>query len=415
MVQLNPTDAYIVGSARTAVGSFGGALAKLSAVQLGSTALKGALARSKVAADTVDEIYLGNVMSANLGQNPARQVALGAGCATTIIGTTVNKVCASGMKAVALAAQSIRLGDAHVVAAVGTESMSNVPYYAPAMRFGAKFGAAALVDGLECDGLRDAYAQTAMGYAAEATAAEFNVTREQQDEFAVASYQKAIDAAAKGRFSDEIVNVEVPQGRGRPALVVNADEEPAKFNADKLRKLRAAFPAADGSGSVTAGNASSLSDGAAALILVSGARLQELIDAGSIDATHGIFRVAAAADAEQSPERFTTSPAPAIKKALSRATLGASDNANVRDFVEYVELNEAFSVVGIANTQLLEFPEDRVNVNGGAVGIGHPLGCSGARIIVSLCSVLAQNDARRGAAGVCNGGGGASAVIIERI
>ncbi|KAJ2339123.1 erg10, acetyl-CoA C-acetyltransferase, partial [Coemansia sp. RSA 2618] len=215
-----------------------------------------------------------------------------------------------------------------------------------------------------------------------------------------------------------IVPVEVPQGRGRPALVVSADEEPAKFNGAKLRTLRAAFPGADGAGTVTAGNASSLSDGAAALVLVSGARLQQLIADGAIDAAaHGIFRVAAAADAEQAPERFTTSPAPAVKKALARATGGESDKdgASVRDFVEYMELNEAFSVVGIANTQLLGFPQDRVNVNGGAVGIGHPLGCSGARIVVALCNVLAQNNARRGAAGVCNGGGGASALIIERI
>ncbi|KAJ1820954.1 erg10, acetyl-CoA C-acetyltransferase, partial [Coemansia sp. RSA 2598] len=238
------------------------------------------------------------------------------------------------------------------------------------------------------------------------------------DEFAIASYQKAIDATSAGKFANEIVPVEVSQGRGKPALVINSDEEPAKFNAEKLRKLRLAFPAADNSGTVTAGNASALSDGGAALVLVSGARLQQLIVAGTIDpSVHSIFRVAASGEAEQSPERFTTSPAPAVRKALSRATSGESDKegAAVRDFVDYVELNEAFSVVGIANAKLLDFPMDRINVNGGAVGIGHPLGCSGARIIVALCTVLAQNDARRGAAGVCNGGGGASAVIIERI
>ncbi|KAJ2633736.1 erg10, acetyl-CoA C-acetyltransferase [Coemansia sp. RSA 1290] len=411
--------AYIVGAARTAVGNFGGALSKLSAIQLGSIALKGALEKSKVSAKDVDEIYFGNVMSANLGQNPARQVALGAGCvADKIVGTTVNKVCASGMKAISLAAQSIRLGEAQVAVAVGAESMSNVPYYIPAARFGAKFGAQKIVDGVENDGLLDAYSQTAMGYAAEATAAEFGVTREEQDEFAIASYQKAVDAAAAGKFANEIVPVEVPQGRGKPALVVSADEEPAKFNAEKLRKLRPAFPAADGTGTVTAGNASSLSDGAAAVVLVSGAWLQKLADSGVIDiARDSVYRVAASADAEQSPERFTTSPAPAVIKALSRATGGESDKstASMRDFVDYVELNEAFSVVGIANTKLIDFPADRVNVNGGAVGIGHPLGCSGARIVVALCTILAQNNARRGAAGVCNGGGGASAIIIERI
>ncbi|KAJ2162747.1 erg10, acetyl-CoA C-acetyltransferase [Coemansia sp. RSA 552] len=399
MTPLNASDAYIVGAARTPVGNFGGLLAKFSAVQLGSLALKGALEKSKVPAEDVEEIYFGNVMSANLGQNPARQVALGAGCAQDkIVGTTVNK--------------------AQVAVAVGAESMSNVPYYIPAARFGAKFGAQKIVDGLENDGLLDAYSQTAMGFAAESTAAEFGVSREDQDEFAIASYQKAIDAAAAGRFAEEIVPVEVPQGRGKPALTVSVDEEPTKFNPDKLRKLRPAFPSAEGVGTVTAGNASSLSDGGAAVVLVSGARLQQLVDAGEVDVTQGnIFRVVAAGDAEQSPERFTTSPAPAIKKALSRATGGESDKAgaNLRDFVDYVELNEAFSVVGIANTKLIGFPADRVNVNGGAVGIGHPLGCSGARIVVSLCSILAQNDGRRGAAGVCNGGGGASALIVERI
>ncbi|KAJ1888144.1 erg10, acetyl-CoA C-acetyltransferase, partial [Kickxella alabastrina] len=288
-------DAYIVGAARTPIGTFGGAMSKFTAVQLGSLALKGALEKGKVSAGEVEEIYLGNVMGANLGQNPARQVALGAGCdENKIVGTTVNKVCASGMKAVTLAAQSIRLGEVHVAVAVGAESMSNVPYYMPSARFGAKFGAQKIVDGIEADGLIDAYSHTAMGYAAETTATEFNASRDDQDEFAIASYQKAIDATNAGKFVDEIVAAEVPQGRGKPALVVASDEEPAKFNADKLRKLRPAFPAADGSGSVTAGNASSLSDGGAALVLVSGARLQQLIAAGTIDAaTHNIFRVAA--------------------------------------------------------------------------------------------------------------------------
>ncbi|KAI9503344.1 erg10, acetyl-CoA C-acetyltransferase [Coemansia sp. RSA 1358] len=419
MVQLEASAAYIVSAVRTPVGAFGGALSKLTAVQLGSLALKGAIQKSKISAEEIEEIYFGNVMSANLGQNPARQVALGAGCAQdNIIGTTVNKVCASGMKAITLAAQSIRLGEVHVAAAVGAESMSNVPYYIPSARFGAKFGTQKIVDGLENDGLLDAYNQTAMGYAAESTAEEFGASREDQDEFAIASYQKAIDAAAAGKFENEIIPIEVTQGRGKPALVLNSDEEPSKFNAEKLRKLRPAFPSAEGAGTVTAGNASSLSDGAAAVILVSGARLQQLIDAGSIDvAKHNLFKILASGDAEQRPERFTTSPAPAIKKALSRATNGESDKegAVLRDFVDFVELNEAFSVVGIANTKLLDFPVDRVNVNGGAVGIGHPLGCSGARIVASLCTVLAQNDARRGAAGICNGGGGASAIIIERL
>ncbi|KAI8320479.1 thiolase [Martensiomyces pterosporus] len=419
MVQINSTDAYIVGAVRTPVGTFGGALAKLSAIQLGSLALKGALEKSKIAAEDVEQIYFGNVMSANLGQNPARQVALGAGCLKTkVVGTTVNKVCASGMKAITLGAQSIRLGEADVVVAVGAESMSNVPYYIPSARFGAKFGSQKIVDGVENDGLLDAYDKTAMGYAAESTAAEFEVSRADQDDFAIASYQRAIDATAAGKFDGEIIPVEVPQGRGKPALQLKSDEEPTKFNAAKLRTLRPSFPSSNGTGSVTAGNASALSDGAAALVIVSGARLQKLIDAGAIDiASHSVFRIAASGEAEQSPERFTTSPAPAIRQALSRATNGESDKegAAVSDFVDYIELNEAFSVVGIANTRLLSFPADRVNVHGGAVGIGHPLGCSGARIAVALCTILSQYDARRGAAGVCNGGGGASAIVIERI
>ncbi|KAJ1914419.1 erg10, acetyl-CoA C-acetyltransferase [Mycoemilia scoparia] len=408
-LEINPTDAYIVGTARTPVGSLGGSLASYSATKLGSIALKAALARAKVEPSDVEEIYLGNVMSANLGQNPARQVALGAGCTEEkVVGTTVNKVCASGLKAISLAAQSIKLGENDVVVAVGAESMSNVPYYMPSARFGSKYGNQTLVDGLVRDGLTDAYDEKAMGYAAEACSQKHEVTREQQDEFAISSYRRAIEARDSGKFDNEIVGIEVFAGRGKPPKVVKSDDELSRFLPEKFPTLRPSFPDAEGKGTVTPGNASSLSDGAAAVVIVSGRHLQKLIASKTIEdvKAHGIYKILSSADGEKKPIEFTTAPEVAIRKALERAN---------NPKVDFYEFNEAFSVVGVANTKLLGLSPDVVNVHGGAVSIGHPLGCSGTRIVVSLCNVLLGNDAKVGAAAICNGGGGASAIVIERL
>ncbi|OMH80680.1 Acetyl-CoA acetyltransferase, partial [Zancudomyces culisetae] len=397
--------------ARTAIGSFGGSLSSFSATELGSIALKGALQRSGVGAEQVESIYLGNVISANLGQNPARQVAIGAGCAEDkVVGTTVNKVCASGMKAVALAAQEIRSGDSEIVVVVGTESMSNVPYYAPSNRFGARYGNQSILDGLVRDGLSDAFNGEAMGYAAEKCAADYSITRDDQDNYAVKSYERAIAASTNNKTQPEIVDAVVKGRHGKPDTVINKDEEILKFDAARLRALRVAFPSkADRSGTVTAGNASSLSDGAAALVLVSGKKLKELKASGVLASSH-IYHVSSWADAEQQPVDFTTSPAKAIPKALAK--IGAEI-----DSVDFFEINEAFSAVAIANQKILGLDNEKLNVYGGAVAIGHPLGCSGARIIVTLCNVLAQhkdsNGAKRGVAAVCNGGGGASAIVID--
>ncbi|KAJ1678046.1 hypothetical protein EV182_004895, partial [Spiromyces aspiralis] len=335
---IKDTDAYIVGIARTPVGSLGGSLASFSATKLGSIALDGALKRSKIPAAEVEEIYLGNVMSANLGQNPARQVALGVGCLENkVLATTINKVCASGMKAIALAAQDIQLGYVDVAVAVGAESMSNVPYYLPTARFGSKFGDQTVVDGLVKDGLTDVYNQKAMGYAAEACAVKHDVTREDQDKFAVSSYERAIAATKSGKFADEIVTVEVPVGRGKPPKVVESDDEISRFFPEKFPQLRPAFPDSEGKGTVTAANASKLSDGAAAVVVVSGRRLKKLIEEASIDIqTHGVFRILSSAEAEKAPIEFTTAPEAAVRKALTRAN---------NPSVDFYEFNEAFSVV----------------------------------------------------------------------
>ncbi|PVU97011.1 hypothetical protein BB561_000816 [Smittium simulii] len=419
MAIINPTGAYIISAVRTPVGAFSGSLSKLTAVDLGAIALKGALEKANLPAESVEAIFLGNVVSANLGQNPARQVALNAGCdKNKVIATNINKVCASGMKALMLAAQEIKLGESDIVAVVGAESMSNIPYYSPTLRAGAKFGNQSVVDGIVKDGLEDAYNKQLMGYAAEKCAADHNITREQQDQFAISSYTKAIDAAGAGKFNDEIVGVPITTKRGGVSKtdLILKDEEIMKFDSQRLVSLRPAFPDKSGSGTVTAGNASSLSDGAAAIILVSGKQLSKLIEKSSPNSINAYY-VAAAADAEQEPVDFTTTPAHAIRKALSKVE-GIDFNpesSKVQEFVEYTELNEAFSVVGVANTQLLELDPERVNINGGAVALGHPLGCSGARIIVALCTILKQQNAKRGVAAVCNGGGGASAVVIEKV
>ncbi|PVV02822.1 hypothetical protein BB560_002715, partial [Smittium megazygosporum] len=380
MTQIEQNGAYIIGIARTPVGAFTGSLSKLSAIELGSVALKGALERSKVPATEVDAIFLGNVVSANLGQNPARQVAISAGCDKhRVIGTTVNKVCASGMKALMLAAQDIRLGESDVVAVVGTESMSNIPYYSTTLRTGSKYGNQTLNDGIIKDGLADAYNGEMMGYAAEKCSADYNIGREEQDAFAVSSYQRAIKASESGRFNDEIVPVPLTTRRGGQTTVemISKDEEILKFNEARLRSLRPAFPSKAGTGTVTAGNASSLSD---------------------------------------EPVDFTTTPTVAIKKVLGKIK-GIDfdkDSSKVSDFVDAVEINEAFSVVSVANIKLLDLDPSKVNIHGGAVSLGHPLGCSGARIVVSLCNILKLDNGKRGIAAVCNGGGGASAVVIER-
>ncbi|KAJ1974087.1 erg10, acetyl-CoA C-acetyltransferase [Dimargaris xerosporica] len=402
-------EVYIVGASRTPIGGFNGSLASLSAVRLGSLAVQGALSKAGIKADEVQEVYFGNVLSANVGQNPARQVALGAGCSTNVPATTVNKVCASGMKAVALAAQSILLGDNDVVVAGGTESMSSVPYYLPKARFGAKYGNFETVDGLVADGLSDAYDKQAMGIAAEKCASDYSITRDQQDEYAIESYTRAQAAQKAGWLESEIVPVEVSQGRNKPPVTVTADEEAARFNPDKMKALRPAFKSPDGT--VTAANASSINDGAAALVLISGEKLASLPQRPPV-----VIRVLGSADAARAPEDFTVAPSLAIPKAIERAAKALGHAGTPGDsFIDYYEVNEAFSVVALANAKILGLPKDRTNVFGGAVAMGHPLGCSGARILVTLINVLVQKQAKRGCAGICNGGGGASAMVLERV
>ncbi|RKP09425.1 Thiolase, N-terminal domain-containing protein [Thamnocephalis sphaerospora] len=394
-------EVFIVGSARTAIGGFNGALSSLSAVQLGVAAVQAALKKANVQPEQVNELYLGNVLPANVGQNPAKQVATGAGLPVDVSCTTVNKVCASGLKAVALGAQSIMLGQAEIVVAAGTESMSNVPYYLPKARTGLKYGHGEVVDGLVRDGLTDAYDGYAMGIAAEQCATDHGFSREQQDEYALRSYELAQKAIAAGAFKKEIVPLEVSQGRGRPVKVVDTDEDASKCDPAKLRQVRPAFKT---DGTVTAPNSSTLSDGAAAVVLVSGEVLKRL----QLPADAAVFRYVAGADAGQAPVLFTTSPALAIPKALKQAGITAAE-------VDAFEINEAFSVVALANVKLLDVPQEKVNKRGGAVALGHPLGCSGARILVTLCHILADDNGRYGVAGICNGGGGASAAVIERV
>ena len=390
-------EVVIVAAVRTPIGSFGGALKEFSAVRLGAIAIRGALVKAGVRPDQVQEVLMGCVLQGNLGQAPARQAAKGAGLPDAVVCTTVNKVCASGMKAVMQAAQGIALGDADIVVAGGMESMSNVPFYVEQMRWGNKYGNTALIDGLAKDGLTDAYDGKAMGNAAELCASSCGISREEQDAFAITSYRRSQAAWAAGRFDEEVVPAEIPQRKGG-SLVVGKDEEPFNVKFEKIPELKPSFQAA---GTVTAANASTLNDGAAALVLMSREKAEEL-------GLKPLARIAGYADAEQAPEWFTTTPAIALPKAIAKAGLKMED-------IAYWELNEAFSVVGIENTRRLNIDPEKVNVHGGAVSIGHPLGASGARILVTLIHVLRQNKARYGAAGICNGGGGASALVIENL
>lgn len=390
-------DVYIVSAVRTPIGSFGGSLSSLTAVQLGSAAIKGALSKAGVDAKEINEVYFGNVVSAGLGQAPSRQAAIGAGIGYNVPCTTVNKVCSSGMKAVMLGAQSIMLGQNDVVMTGGMESMSNTPYYLPNARFGYKYGHGQLIDGLMHDGLWEAYNQFAMGNCADNTAKEMNISREAQDEYAINSYKRSAAAWEAGKFAEEIVPVEVPQRKG-DALVVNEDEEYKNVRFDKITSLRPVFSK---DGTVTAANASTINDGASAIILMSEEKVKEL-------GVKPIAKIKGFADAAQDPMWFTTAPSLAIPKAMKAAGVEKGD-------VDFYEINEAFSAVAIANNTKLELDPAKVNVNGGAVALGHPLGCSGARIITTLNSVLHQNNGTIGVAGICNGGGGASAIVIEKL
>jgi acetyl-CoA C-acetyltransferase len=391
------TDIYIIAALRTPIGSFGGALKNFTATQLGSFAIKGLLESSGIAPALVTDVLIGSVVQANLGQAPARQAAKFAGLPDHVNCTTINKVCASGMKSISLAAQSILLGDSDIVIAGGMESMSNVPFYADTLRWGNKYGNTQMIDGLVKDGLTDVYDGKAMGNAAELCASTCGITRQEQDAFAIESYQRAQVAVNEGKFEKEIIPVVVPQRNGSTVLF-GKDEEPFNVVFDKIPFLKGAFIK---DGTVTAANASTMNDGAAALLLMSKAKADEL-------GLKPIARILAYADAEQSPEMFTTTPSLAVPMAVKKAGLKMED-------ISYWELNEAFAVVGIENSRRMKLDPATVNVNGGAVALGHPLGCSGARIIVTLINVLKQNNARYGAAGICNGGGGASAMVIENL
>ncbi|SNT27177.1 acetyl-CoA C-acetyltransferase [Ekhidna lutea] len=390
-------EVYIASAVRTPIGSFGGKLSGFSATQLGTFAIKGALDKSGVAADQVNEVFMGNVLSANLGQAPARQAAIDAGIGTNVPCTTVNKVCSSGMKSVMLGAQSIMLGINDVVVAGGMESMSNVPYYIPKARFGYKYGHGQMIDGLMHDGLWEVYNKFPMGNCADNTAKEMNISREAQDEYAINSYKKVAAATEAGEFKDEIVPVEIPQRKGDP-VVMNEDEEFTNVNFDKIPSLRPVF---DKEGTVTAANASTINDGASALVLVSKEKAEEL-------GLTLIAKIKGFGDAAQEPIWFTTAPSLAIPKALAHAGIEQED-------VDFWEVNEAFSAVAIANQQKLGLDADKLNVFGGAVAMGHPLGTSGARIIATLVNVLNKKGGKIGCAGICNGGGGASAIVIEKV
>lgn len=390
-------EVVIVSAVRTAMGSFLGSLSSIPATDLGATAIKGALNKINLDPALVDEVYMGNVLQAGEGQAPAKQAMIKAGIPNTVPATTVNKVCASGMKAVMLATQSIRLGDADIVVAGGMENMSLVPFYSPSARSGNKYGNTVLLDGIVADGLQDAYSKEMMGTCGDATAAKYNVTREQQDEFAINSYKKSAAAWQGGKFDNEIIPVEIPQRKGEPVLF-KEDEEYKNVNFDKVPGLRAVFSK---DGTVTAANASTINDGASALILMSLDKANEL-------GLKPLAKVTAYADAAHEPEWFTTAPTKAVEKVLAKANLD-------KTAVDFWEFNEAFSVVGIVNTQLLGLNPEKVNVNGGAVSLGHPLGNSGSRILVTLLNVLEQNGAKYGGAAICNGGGGASAMIIEKL
>lgn len=387
---------FIVAAKRTPIGSFGGALSSISATKLAARVVRAVVDEAGIASDLVDEIIMGAVLQADLGQAPARQVARFAGLSDHTTATTINKVCASGMKAIAVAAQSILLGDADVVIAGGMESMSRVPYYADAMRWGAKFGAQSLSYGLQRDGLSDAYSNDAMGVFAELCAEKYHIGREEQDNYAISSYKRSLDAWQKNKFLSEVQTITVQSRKGE--VLVSRDEEFSQVNFDKIPELKPAFKK---EGTVTAANASTISDGAAAVLLMSGEKLEEL---GLVP----LAEIIAYADAEQVPEWFTTTPSIATNKVLKKAGLTIDD-------IDYFEFNEAFSVVALANAQILGLPLNKVNVYGGAVSLGHPLGCSGARIVVTLSSILRQEGGSLGLAAICNGGGGASAMVIKKI
>jgi len=388
---------YIVSAVRTPIGAMGGALSSFTATQLGALAIKAALEKINLDPNTVQEVIMGNVISAGLGQAPATQAMIGAGLPNTIPSTTVNKVCASGSKAIMLAAQSIMLGTNDVVVAGGMESMSNIPYYLDKARTGYRLGHGTLVDGLIKDGLWDVYKDFHMGNAAEICAREHHFTREDQDNFAIESYTRAQKAYAKKAFSNEIIPVSVPQ-RGKDPIVVSEDEEYLKVNFEKLKTLKPAF---EKEGTITAANASKLNDGASALVLMSEEKMNAL-------GLKPIAKIIGFADAAQAPEWFTTTPALAIPKALEMAGITI-------DQVDYFELNEAFSVVGLVNNKLMGISDQKVNVYGGAVALGHPIGCSGARIVTTLSTILNNEGGKYGVTGICNGGGGASAIVLERV
>ena len=385
----------IVSAVRTPIGSFMGGLSTITASQLGSIAIQGALAKINLDPNEVDEVLMGNVVQAGVGQAPARQAALLAGLPNTVPCTTVNKVCASGMKAVMQGAQAIQSGDANVVVAGGMENMSLIPHYVH-LRNGYKFGPTTMIDGMQKDGLTDAYDNNAMGVSADLCASEYKISREEQDAFAVQSYERSAKAWSEGKFDSEVIPVAVPQRRGEP-IIISKDEEFTNVKLDKIPSLNPAFTK---EGTVTAANASTINDGAAAIILMSEEKALSL-------GLKPLAYIKSYADAAQEPKWFTTSPAKALPKALDKAGISISD-------VDYFEFNEAFSVVGLANAKILNLDNEKVNVNGGAVSLGHPLGASGARIIVTLLNVLEQNNAKTGAAAICNGGGGASAIVIER-
>lgn len=390
-------EVFIVSAVRTPLGSFGGKLAGFSATELGSKAVAGALEKAGIEPGRVQELFFGNVISANLGQAPAKQVSLGAGIPNTVPATLINKVCASGMKATMLAAQSIMLGHNDIMVSGGMESMSNIPFYVPKARWGFRYGGGEIVDGLEKDGLRDAYGHMAMGVCGDATATKLGITREEQDEYAMRSYRLAAESTAAGIFRKEIVPVSIPQKKGDP-MMMDEDEEFRNVDFTKIPGLRPAFTK---EGTVTAANASTINDGASALVLASGKAVKEL-------GLKPIARIAGFADASHEPDWFTTAPTLAVPKALQRAGIGLGD-------VDLFEVNEAFSVVVLAFNKVMDIDADKVNVLGGAVAIGHPLGASGARIITTLTTALQERQGRYGVATLCNGGGGASAIVIERL
>ncbi|MFZ4671225.1 MAG: acetyl-CoA C-acyltransferase [Flavobacterium sp.] len=386
----------IVSAVRTPIGSFMGSLSSVTAPQLGAIAIKGALDKINIDPKLVDEVLMGNVVQAGVGQAPATQAAIFAGLPNTVPATTINKVCASGMKAIMQGVQAIMNGDAEIIVAGGMENMSLIPHYIQ-IRNGVKFGPTTMIDGMQRDGLQDAYDNNAMGVAADLCASEYKITREEQDAFAIQSYERSAKAWNEGKFDNEVVSVTIPQRRGEP-IVFAKDEEYTNVKLDKIPTLNAVFTK---EGTVTAANASTINDGAAALVLMSEEKAKSL-------GLKALAYIKSYADAAQEPKWFTTAPAKALPIALEKAGLSIND-------INYFEFNEAFAVVGLANAKILGLANEKVNVNGGAVSLGHPLGCSGARIVVTLINVLEQNNAKYGAAAICNGGGGASAIVIERI